>query len=138
MAAKAKKELSAKQPTMTTNTKQASKDPKKFDSLFARLKKILEPYAEYFTIQEDNPQEYTLVGKSKNNTPKRFGGVAIRESHVSFYSCPTLLGDASTELKSKMQGTSCVQLKDEDEASIEELAEITSIRYSNYLINGWI
>lgn len=116
----------------------AQADSKKFKSIFGRLKKILEPYAEFFTVQENSPTEYTLVGKSKSGNAKRFGGVAIRENHVSFYTCPALLSEASDELKSKMQGTSCVQVKDEEEQSLEELAEITSIRYSNYLINGWI
>ena len=115
-----------------------SSTPKDFEGTFARLKQILVPYAQHFTLAEDTPQQYTLMSVSKNKTPKRFGSVAIRKDHVTFYSCPAILKKGSAKLKKQMQGTSSVNFTAPDEPLMQELDKLTAIRYHDYQTNGWI
>lgn len=75
-------------PTKSTTETAA---PKNLNAVFTRLKKILTPYTKEFKVTDNTPTVYNLIGSSKNKTPKRFGGVALRKNYVTFYSCPTLL-----------------------------------------------
>lgn len=116
----------------------AKQTPPAFNATFARLKQILLPYAKHFTVEADTPQLYTLMSVSKNNTPKRFGQVAIRQNHVTFYSCPAILKKGSAKLKSHMAGTASVTFTSPDEPLMQELGKLTAIRYHDYQTNGWI
>lgn len=118
---------------------QSTTPNKNLTKIFTQLKKVLTPYSKEFDIADNDATAYNLVGTSKNKNAKRFGGVAIRKNHVTFYSCPILLAEnASPELKAKMTGTSSVNFDENDQALIDELASITAIRYNNYLLNGWL
>lgn len=120
-------------PTQTTTP------DKNLTKIFTQLKKILTPYSKEFDVTDNTATTYNVIATSKNNTPKRFGGVAIRKNYVTFYSCPTLLAEnASPALKAKMTGTASVNFNETDAALIDELATITALRYNNYLTNGWV
>lgn len=134
MAATKKLALSASK-LKPQSTSYASND---FEGTFARLKQILVPYARHFTVSEDTPQKYTLMSVSKNNIPKRFGSVAIRKQHVTYYSCPAILKQGSAKLKKHMQGTASVNFTAPDEPLMQELDKFTAVRYHDYQTNGWI
>jgi hypothetical protein len=93
-------------------------DTKDFDTLFARLKVIFQPYAKKMDVAQDSPAYYLLNTRHimKNKQPLCFGGVRRGKAYVSFYlmsvyACPDLLRGMSPELKKRMQGKSCFNFK---------------------------
>jgi hypothetical protein len=107
-------------------------EKKDFDRVFARLKKILRPYATKMDIASDSEVYYLLNTRyiMKNKRPLCFGGVRLGKAYVSFYlmsvyACPDLLKAMSPELKLRMQGKSCFNFKEMDEKLFKELAGLT-------------
>lgn len=103
-----------------------------FDSVFAGLKAILEPYASVMKVTADGPGGYSLDTKTiwKNGKPVFFGGVRVGKAYVSFhlmpvYANPVLLKGLSPELKKRMQGKACFNFKTPDKKLFKELAELT-------------
>ena len=109
---------------------------KNFPAVFQRLKSILAPYERHLTVASDTATQYSLVGASGKNPAKRFGGVAIRRDHVTFYSCPTLLQEGSPALRARMSGTSSVNFSEIDEPVIQELGTLTAKRFQGYREHG--
>ena len=107
-------------------------DKKNFDSVFTKLKTILQPYLKHMDVAADT-QSYFLLNTRhimKNKQPLCFGGVRLGKSYVSFYlmsvyACPDLLRTMSLELKKRMQGKSCFNFKEVDEKLFKELAQLT-------------
>jgi hypothetical protein len=107
-------------------------EKKNFDEIFARLKKILQPYARKMDIASDSEVYYLLNTRyvMKNKQPLCFGGVRLGKAYVSFYlmsvyAAPDLLKTMSPELKKRMQGKSCFNFKEVDEKLFKELAGLT-------------
>lgn len=106
-------------------------------AIFRRLKQILVPYARYMSVRDDTATAYTLVAPFKQNKAKRFGGVRIFRDHVTFFSCPDILQAASPPLKGQMQGTSSVNFRALNEASVRELEKLTAARFKNFQSGSW-
>lgn len=107
-------------------------DSKNFDTIFARLKTIFQPYAKKMDIAEDSEVCYLLNTRHimKNKQPLCFGGVRRGKAYVSFYlmsvyASPDLLQAMSPELKKRMQGKSCFNFKEVDEKLFKELKQLT-------------
>jgi hypothetical protein len=107
-------------------------DKKNFDSVFTKLKAILQPYLKNMDVAADSQSYYLLNTRHimKNKQPLCFGGVRLGKSYVSFYlmsvyACPDLLKTMSPELKKRMQGKSCFNFKEVDEKLFKELAQLT-------------
>ena len=103
-----------------------------FDSVFAKLKAIFQPYVKKMDVTGDSQTCYLLNTRyiMKNKQPLCFGGVRMGKAYVSFYlmsvyACPDLLKSMSPELKKRMQGKSCFNFKEVDEKLFKELAKLT-------------
>jgi hypothetical protein len=103
-----------------------------FESVFHRLKGILEPYASKLIVAGDSKTGYSLETSHvcKNKHGLYFGGVRIGKAYVSFYlmpvyCCPELQVAISPELKKRMQGKSCFNFKEVDEKLFKELGRLT-------------
>ncbi len=107
-------------------------DKSNFDSVFAELKAIFQPYVKKMDVAQDSQTYYLLNTRHimKNKQPPCFGGVRLGKAYVSFYlmsvyACPDLLKSMSPELKRRMQGKSCFNFKEVDEKLFKELAKLT-------------
>ena len=107
-------------------------DKNNFETVFGRLKTILQPYAKRMHVAQDSHIYYLLNTRyiMKNKQPLCFGGVRLGKAYVSFYlmsvyACPDLLKTMSPELKKRMQGKSCFNFKEVDEKLFKELAKLT-------------
>jgi len=107
-------------------------DKNSFESVFARLKAILQPYVKKMDVAQDNQTYYLLNTRHimKNKQPLCFGGVRLGKAYVSFYlmsvyASPDLLKSMSPELKKRMQGKSCFNFKEVDEKLFKELKQLT-------------
>ncbi len=103
-----------------------------FDSVFAKLKAIFQPYVKKMDVAADNQTYYLLNTRHimKNKQPLCFGGVRLGKAYVSFYlmsvyASPDLLKSMSPELKQRMQGKSCFNFKEVDEKLFKELKQLT-------------
>ena len=103
-----------------------------FESVFQRLKGILEPYASKLIVVGDGKTGYSLETNHvcKNKHHLFFAGVRMGKAYVSFhlmpvYCCPELLATISPELKKRMQGKSCFNFKEVDEKLFKELGKLT-------------
>jgi hypothetical protein len=104
-----------------------------FPVLFERLKGLLLPYAPRLAVKADAPDNFYLDSASlgPNGKPLFFGAAQIRKNYVSFhlmpvYIHPPLLEGISPALRRHMQGKSCFNFKQADEALLEELAQLTA------------
>jgi hypothetical protein len=116
-----------------------------FPALFARLKALLTPYAPSLNIIDDEPGKYYLeTGYSEKwKKPLFFGSVAVQKNYVSFYLMPVymypdLLQDISPALKKRMQGKSCFNFKQEDEALLAELEALTRNSFARLQQEGLV
>ena len=107
-------------------------DKNSFESVFARLKAILQPYVKKMDVAQDNQTYYLLNTRHimKNKQPLCFGGVRLGKAYVSFYlmsvyASPDLLKSMSPELKKRMQGKSCFNFKEVDVKLFKELKQLT-------------
>jgi hypothetical protein len=103
-----------------------------FPILFDRLKALLVPYAPALKVTEDQTGRYALeTGYSEQwKKPLFFGSAVIQKNYVSFYLMPVyiypdLLEGISPALKKRMQGKSCFNFKQVDEALLTELETLT-------------
>jgi hypothetical protein len=103
-----------------------------FETVFAKLKGILEPYAPKLVVSADNKKYYSLETSyvMKNKHRLYFAGVRMGKAYVSFhlmpvYAFPELLARMSPELKRRMQGKSCFNFTTVDEKLFKELAKLT-------------
>ena len=113
-------------------------------SIFARLKRILQKYAKHLTVAANKPGNYSLDGAYSEKYKKDifFGAVQIKKNYVSFYlmpmyAFPELLKSASPALKKRMQGKSCFNFTSSDHALFRELAALTEKGYEQYRKERW-
>lgn len=116
-----------------------------FDAVFARLKAILEPYAERLTVVTNTDQSYSLDTQHvmKNQSALFFGAVRKGKAYVSFhlmpvYAQPDLLKGMSADLKKHMQGKSCFNFKSVDEALFKELERLTKAGFARFKAGKFI
>ena len=112
-----------------------------FETVFVRLRRILQKHAGTLSVSRDEPDYYGLEGATGPATVRAWGGkmktptlavawVHIGKAYVSFHLMP-LYGDArlldgmSKGLRSRMQGKTCFNFKRNDEALFEELEQLT-------------
>jgi hypothetical protein len=104
-----------------------------FAPVFARLKKILVPYAQRMVVGHDTPGNYCLNSTKPhptNGRPLMFAAVQTGKNYVSFhympiYGAPALAASLSPALKRRMQGKACFNFTEVDDALFAELADVT-------------
>lgn len=107
-----------------------------FESVFARLKAILEPYGRRLHVSADDATWYTvdMAPEAERNPTTYFGGVRLGKRYVSFYLMPvyvepSLLEGISPDLRRRMQGKSCFNFTAVDEELFAELEDLTGAGY---------
>jgi hypothetical protein len=118
---------------------------KDLPAVFLALKSIMAPYAAQLDAKKDNEAELNVDTRhlQKNGQPLFFGAVQTRKSHVSFhlmpvYLEPELLLGVSPRLKQRMQGMSCFNFAEVDQALFDELAALTDAAHASYEANGLV
>jgi hypothetical protein len=116
-----------------------------FQTIFARLRKILEPYSKTLAVTQDTPGRYCLTGgvHPKHQTAMPVAWVEIGKNYVSFhhmgvYAFPKLRDEMSAELKARMQGKSCFNFKTADEKLFAELAQVTAKGFTPFKQAGFL
>ena len=104
-----------------------------FESIFGRLRGILQKHTGVLTVTADAPDHYCLTvaysAKLKKGFPAAW--VKISKAYVSYhfmpvYMFPKLCDGLSKELRARMQGKSCFNFKAVDEALFKELELLTA------------
>ena len=112
--------------------------------VFESLKDILKSYSSYLVVVRDSESEYCLDSEVRENgRPVFFGMAKVLKKKVSFhlmavYYNPSLLETVSVDLRKRMQGKSCFNLKERDEALLVELKELTERCFRFYKDTGRI
>ena len=112
-----------------------------FESIFVRLRGILEKHAAALTVKADAPGHYALEAGVGPATLRAWGGkmksptipvawVRVGKAYVSYhlmgvYGNTKLCGGMSKELKARMQGKTCFNFKLVDEKLFKELDRLT-------------
>jgi len=104
-----------------------------FQSIFARLREILQSHAGGLVVSADKPDYFCLQVRDSPRFRKSFPvtWVKISKSYVGFhfmpvYFAPALLEDLSPRLKARMQGKSCFNFKSTDEQLFKELERLVT------------
>ncbi|HWX19146.1 MAG TPA: hypothetical protein VN578_04470 [Candidatus Binatia bacterium] len=104
-----------------------------FETVFARLRAILEPHADRLKVTADAPAYYCLDVTFSPKLKKAFpvAWVKIGKAYVGYhfmpvYMFPRLREGMSDKLRARMQGKSCFNFKVSDETLFKELAELTA------------
>jgi len=120
-------------------------DQTTFQTVFAMLKKILQPYADKMVISNDVADEFYLNTPfiMQNKKPMYFGSVKINKNYVSFhlmpvYVFPELLNELSPNLQKHMQGKSCFNFKTSDTDLFNELSALVERGFVKYQSAGFI
>jgi len=111
-----------------------------FQSIFKKLRAILEPYAAKLVLVHDTDTHYYLDTKlvmPATKLPLFFAAARIQKSYVSFYlmpvyACPELSKSVSPALKKRMQGKSCFNFKSVDENLFADLAKLTAAGFKKF------
>ena len=114
----------------------------KFSPVFAKLRELLGAHAEGFAVTENSETRYGLEAPVGTATIRSWGGkvklktipiawVSVGKGYVSYHLMglpgnAKLLASLSTELRAHMQGQSCFNFKEADDALFKELAAVTS------------
>ena len=128
--------------------------PSEFESIFTRLRSLLQKHSETLSVNEDTSTSYSLAGKPGPATLKAWGGkmkrpvipvawVQIGKAYVSYH----LMGVAgnaklcdamSAELKARMQGKTCFNFKAVDDELFAELDQLTDQSITGFRNAGYI
>ncbi len=102
-----------------------------FQSVFEKLKDLLQEYEENLVVRTDGQGDYVLYTPFAEAYKKEvfFGSVKIRKNYVSFhlmpvYVFPDLLEGISPKLLARMQGKSCFNFKAIEPGQMKELAKL--------------
>lgn len=103
-----------------------------YETVFARLRQILEPYSDRLKVTANEPAYYCLEVTFSPKLKKGFpvAWVKIGKAYVSYhfmpvYLFPQLRERMSDKLKARMQGKSCFNFKALDEPLFTELEQMT-------------
>jgi hypothetical protein len=115
------------------------------DAVYARLRAILEPYAAKLDIKADTDAELYVDTRHRMKNGKRlfFGAVQLKKRYVTYhlmpvYTDPGLLDGTSEGLKARMQGKSCFNFTQVDDALFAELAALTEAGFVRYREAGFL
>jgi hypothetical protein len=113
-----------------------------FESIFVRLRSILQKHAANLWVKEDAPDRYRLESPPGPATLEAWAGkikkamipvawVEIGKAYVSYhligvYGNANLRDRMSTELKVRMQGKTCFNFKSNEEPLFRELEDLTA------------
>jgi len=125
-----------------------------FESVFVRLRRILEKHSAALTVKADAPGHYSLEANPGPAALRAWGGkprkprisvawVQVGKAYVSYhlmglYGNPRLLDGMSKELKARMQGKSCFNFKGVDEKLFRELDRLTAQSIAAFRKAGYI
>ncbi|HEV8377577.1 MAG TPA: hypothetical protein VGQ99_16380 [Tepidisphaeraceae bacterium] len=125
-----------------------------FESIFGRLRSILQKYVGRLSVAADTPDSYCLEGPVGPATLRAWKGkarrpmlpvawVGIGKAYVSFhlmglYGNQKLQGGMSKELKARMQGKTCFNFKNSNEALFKELEQLTARGMADFRKAGFI
>lgn len=125
-----------------------------FNSIFVRLRAILQNHAGTLAVIDDSAGRYCLEGTPGPATLAAWGGklrrpsipvawVQIGKAYVSYHLMP-LYGNSklhdgmSKELKARMQGKTCLNFKRTDEELFKELEQLTAAGLAAFKKAGYI
>jgi len=125
-----------------------------FETIFARLREILQKHSTALTVTADAPGHYALAGSAGPAAVRAWGGkvkrpmipvawVLIGKAYVSYhlmavYADARLRDSMSSELRARMQGKSCFNFKAVDESLFEELGRLTAQGIAGFRKAGYI
>ena len=126
----------------------------KFESIFVRLRSILQKHAGSLSVRENAPDSYSLEGRTGPATLAAWGGkmkkatipvawVQIGKTYVSYhlmvlYGHSSLRNGMSKQLSARMQGKTCFNFTSIDEALFEELEHVTEAGLEAFKKAGYI
>jgi hypothetical protein len=115
--------------------------PSEFESIFARLRSLLQKHSATLSVNEDTSTCYSLAARPGPATLKAWGGkmkrpiipvawVQIGKAYVSYHLMgvsgnPKLCDAMSAKLKARMQGKTCFNFKAADDDLFAELDQLT-------------
>jgi hypothetical protein len=128
--------------------------PSEFESIFTRLRSLLQKHSETLSVNEDTSTSHSLAGKPGPATLKAWGGkmkrpiipvawVQIGKAYVSYH----LMGVAgnaklcdamSAKLKARMQAKTCFNFKAADDELFAELDQLTSKSITAFRNAGFV
>ena len=113
------------------------------DTLFDRLRKVLEPYAKHMVVKHDGPGIYYLESAPvpKYGTEVFFGAVQAGKTQVNFhfmpiYVFPEMRETLSPALKKRLRGTSKFAFSELDAPLLRELTALVKKGYQGYKRGG--
>jgi hypothetical protein len=125
-----------------------------FESIFVRLRGILEKHSANLSVQTDAPGHYSLAGPAGPAAVRAWSGkvkkpmipvawVQAGKAYVSYhlmgvYGNTRLLDGLSKELKARMQGKTCFNFKGVNEKLFEELDRLTAQSIAGFRKGGFI
>ena len=125
-----------------------------FESIFARLREILQKHSTALTVTADAPDHYCLEGSAGPAALRLWGGkvkrstmpvawAQIGKAYVSYhlmgvYGNTDLLYGMSKELKARMQGKTCFNFKVADEKLFHELDRLTARGIADFRKAGYL
>ena len=128
--------------------------PSEFDSIFARLRSILQKHAGTLSVSEDTATAYGVAGLTGPATVKSWGGkmkkptipvawVQIGKAYVSYHLMGVggnakLAAGMSPRLKARMQGKTCFNFTVADEDLFAELDRLTAESITGFRKAGFI
>ena len=125
-----------------------------FESVFVRLRGILEKHSAAFTVKADAAGHYALEARAGPGAVRAWGGkmrkpaipvawVQVGKAYVSYhlmglYGNTRRHGGMSKELKARMQGKTCFRFKVVDEKLFQELDQLTARSIAGFRKAGYI
>ena len=125
-----------------------------FETIFVRLRSILQKNAGTLLVRDNGRDRYCLEGRTGPATLAAWGGkmkkptipvawVEIGKAYVSYhllglYGNTTLLDGMSKELQARMQGKTCFNFKKNDEALFKELERLTVRGLASFKKAGYV
>jgi len=125
-----------------------------FETVFVRLRGILEKHSAALTVKADAPDHYSLEASAGPAALRAWGGkvrrpkipvawVQVGKAYVSYhlmgvYGNTRLLDGISKELKARMQGKTCFNFKVVDEKLFKELDRLTAQAIAAFRKAGYI
>lgn len=112
-----------------------------FAAVDARLRKILGRFAKGgLKVSQDKPGMYVLAGPPTERSAGQevwFGAVRTGKAYASYhlmpvYTFPDLLEGVSPALRKRMQGKSCFNFREVDDAVFRDLARLTGAGERRY------
>ena len=125
-----------------------------FESVFVRLRRILEKHSAALTVKADAPGHYSLEANPGPAALRAWGGkprkprisvawVQVGKAYVSYhlmgvYGNTRMLDGMSKELKTRMQGKTCFNFKTVDEQLFKELDQLTAQAIAAFRKAGYV